>query len=76
MAENEKKNDTKKKKDKNQKSFWQGVKSEWKKIIWPTKQDLGRQTVLVVIISVITGGLIAAIDSGALTLINWLISLG
>ncbi len=64
------------KKQVKKKSFWQGVKSEWKKIIWPTKQDLGRQTVLVVVISVITGGLIAAIDSGALTLINWLLSLG
>lgn len=58
------------------KSFWQGVKAEWRKIIWPTKKDLGRQTVLVVVISVITGAVIAAIDSGALTLINWLISLG
>ena len=64
------------KKQVKKKSFWQGVKSEWKKIIWTTKQDLGRQTVLVVVISVITGGLIAAIDSGALTLINWLLSLG
>ena len=64
------------KKQVKKKSFWQGVKAEWKKIIWPTKQDLGRQTVLVVVISVITGALIAAIDSGALTFINWLISLG
>ncbi|MGX8728170.1 MAG: preprotein translocase subunit SecE [Lachnospiraceae bacterium] len=64
------------KKQVKKKSFWQGVKTEWKKIIWPTKKDLGRQTVLVVVISVITGGLIAAIDSGALTFINWLLSLG
>ena len=64
------------KKQVKKKSFWQGVKAQWKKIIWPTKQDLGRQTVLVVVISVITGALIAAIDSGALTFINWLISLG
>lgn len=64
------------KKPAKKRSFWAGVKSEWKKIIWPTKKDLGRQTVLVVIISVVTGALIAAIDSGALQLVNWLISLG
>lgn len=42
--------------------FWKGVKSEFRKIIWPEKDTLLKQSVAVVIISVITGALIAVID--------------
>ena len=43
-------------------SFWKGLKSEFKKITWPTKKDVMKQTVVVAIISVIVGLLIAGID--------------
>ena len=63
---------TKKKKG----GFFKGVKDEWKKIIWPAKEELGKQTVLVVVLSVLTGVIITAIDSGASILVNWLLSIG
>ena len=44
-------------------SWMEGLKAEFKKIIWPTKEDLGRQTVAVVAVSVVVGLMIAIIDS-------------
>jgi len=75
MANTEKAPEKAKAKEK-KKSFWQGVKEEWKKIIWPTKADVAKQTVLVVAISVLTGVIIAAVDSGATMLVNWLLTIG
>ncbi len=71
MADNKKENSAGKKKP----SFWTGVKQEWRKISWTSKEDLTKQTVLVVVISVVMGALITVIDSGALQLINWLLSI-
>ena len=62
------------KKDK-KKSFFQGVKQEWKKIIWPTREDLTKQTALVIVISVAMGSIITLFDSAALQLVNWLMSI-
>ena len=56
-------------------TWWDGVKAEWRKIIWPTREDLTRQTALVVIISVLMGVIITVVDSGALQVINWLMSI-
>ena len=46
MADNEK---TAVKTKSNKPSFWQGVKREWNKIIWPKREDLVKQTGLVVV---------------------------
>lgn len=46
------------------KSFFKGLKSEFKKIIWPDKESLMKQSTAVVIISLILGILIAVIDLG------------
>ncbi len=62
------------KKDK-KKSFFQGVKQEWKKIVWPTREDLTKQTALVIVISVVMGSIITLFDSAALQLVNWLMSI-
>ncbi len=59
----------------NKPSFWQGVKREWNKIIWTKKEDLVKQTGLVVVISLILGVIITVIDSGALKLIDWILSI-
>lgn len=56
-------------------SFWQGVKNEWRKIIWPTKEDVGRQTALVVIISILLGVIITVVDSAALQIVNALMAI-
>lgn len=43
-------------------SFFKGLKSEFKKISWPDKETLFKQSTAVVIISIIVGLLITAID--------------
>lgn len=45
------------------KGFFQGIKSEFKKIVWPDKATLARESIAVVIISVIVGAVIALIDA-------------
>lgn len=44
------------------KNWWTGLKAEFSKIIWPTKASIIRQTVVVVIVTVIMGVLIGLID--------------
>lgn len=46
------------------KSFFKRVKSEFKKVTWPKKEDLIKQTALVVVISVILGVVISLVDTG------------
>ena len=43
-------------------SWFTGLKAEFKKIIWPNKQSLARQTVAVMSVSVFLGLLIALMD--------------
>ncbi len=42
--------------------FFAGVKAEFAKIIWPTKDDVIKQTTAVVIVSVVCCALIAVLD--------------
>ncbi len=49
-------------------SFFKHVKAELKRCTWPKKEELIRQSALVIVVSVILGGIIAGID--------WLILLG
>lgn len=46
------------------KSWWSGLSLEFKKIVWPSKSDLSKQTVSVVISSLVIGGLVALMDFG------------
>lgn len=43
-------------------SFFRGVKVEWGKIIWPSKNTLAKQTGAVVVVSVILSAVIAILD--------------
>ena len=43
-------------------SWFTGLKAEFRKIIWPTKDSLIRQTVAVVVSTIILGLIIAGID--------------
>ena len=45
------------------KSWFMGLKGEFKKISWPDRKTLIKQTVAVIICSVVLGGLIAVIDA-------------
>ncbi len=44
--------------------FFKGVRSEFKKIVWPNKTTVFKQTYVVVALALILGGIIAAIDAG------------
>lgn len=48
--------------EKNKKSWFNGLKIEFKKISWPTKDDMTKQTIAVVISSVVIGCLVALMD--------------
>ncbi len=55
--------------EKKQKSSWfKGLAAEFKKIIWPDKQTIVRQTVTVVVISVALGIIILAVDGITLSI--------
>jgi preprotein translocase subunit SecE len=45
------------------KSWFKGLKAEFKKIIWPDKKTLAKQTVAVITCSVILGAIIAVVDA-------------
>ena len=45
------------------KSWFKGLQAEFKKIIWPDKKTLAKQTTAVVVVSVVLGALIAVIDA-------------
>ena len=42
--------------------FFKGVKAEYKKIIWPNREDLIKQTIAVITVSLILGLLIVSMD--------------
>ncbi|MBD5396468.1 MAG: preprotein translocase subunit SecE [Lachnospiraceae bacterium] len=56
-------------------SFFKGVKAEYKKIIWPDKDAVLKQSVAVVCISVVLGAVIAVLDFIMQYGIDFLISL-
>lgn len=62
------------KKEKAPKKNWtKGLQAEFKKINWPDRSTLVKQTVAVVVITAILGVLITVIDSGVLEALNLLI---
>ncbi len=62
--------------DKTQKgSFFKGVKAEFKKITWPDKITMGKQTVAVTVIAVIMGLIITFLDTIVKFGVNFLTSI-
>lgn len=64
MAENT----TVEKKEKGQ--FFKNLKIEFKKIIWPTKEDAARKTILIVVVTIILGILVKLLDMGVQALLS------
>ena len=44
------------------KSWIDGLKAEFNKIVWPDKKSLGKQTAAVVVLSVVLGVIITIVD--------------
>lgn len=50
-------------KQKNRKKSWfKGLKAEFKKIVWPDQKSLTKETAAVVIVSVVVGVIISVVD--------------
>ncbi|MDF1616001.1 preprotein translocase subunit SecE [Petrocella sp. FN5] len=43
--------------------FFKGLKSEFKKIVWPSFPVLMKQTGIVIAVSLVVGGIVAGIDT-------------
>ena len=43
-------------------NWFKGLKAEFSKIIWPTKEDIKKQTISVVLVSLVVGVVIAVLD--------------
>lgn len=54
--------DNKKSKAPKKASWWTGVKAEFRKIIWPDRITLAKETTAVVAVSVLLGVLISILD--------------
>ncbi len=44
-------------------SFWKGIQSEFRKITWPDKNQLVKQSIAVVAISIVLGLIITLLDT-------------
>ena len=43
-------------------SFWKGLKAEYSKIVWPDKDTVTKQTIVVLAVSFVLGVLIGVLD--------------
>lgn len=55
------------------KSWFQGLQSEFKKIVWPDRKTLTKQTIAVVVVSTILAILISVMDAAILEGVNLLV---
>ena len=57
------------------KDYFKGVKLEMKKVVWPTKQELGSYTVVVLVTCLVFALAFWAIDSGFLAILKTLLGI-
>ncbi len=57
-------------------AWFRGMKSELKKVVWPTKKQTLNNVIVAVVVMVVAGVVIWAFDELALLIVNSLISLG
>ena len=57
----------------NQKSWFDGVKAEFKKIVWTDRNTLIKQTGVVLVVTVILCAIISLMDAGILQAINFIV---
>lgn len=64
-----------KKTEKKKESFWKGLRQEWDKIIWTPKNTIGKETAVVIIISIIMGIMITVVDSASVRAVEALLGI-
>lgn len=55
--------------------WWKSVKAQFRRIIWPKKQAVASETIVVLIISIILGVIIALLDRGLLSFVDLIIGM-
>ncbi len=55
------------------KSWFQGLQSEFRKIIWTDRNTLIKQTVVVIIVTIVLGTMVSVMDAAILEGINLLV---
>lgn len=78
MAKNENKTSEKsgKKKPNRVVKWFRELKSEFKKVVWPTKKKIANNTTVVVLTMALSSAFVGALDFGLLKLFSWLLNLG
>ena len=56
--------------EKSRGSFFRNLKIEFKKIIWPARHDVVKQTALIIVVTIILGVIIKFLDTGIQALLN------
>ena len=56
-------------------SWWKAVKAQFHRIIWPTREDIARQSAVALVVSVILGAIIAIFDNVLLQIVDWIITI-
>ena len=56
-------------------TFFKGVKTEFKKIIWPSRDTLLKQLFAVLVVAIILGAVIALLDFGFQSLFDFLMGI-
>ncbi len=56
-------------------SWWKTTKAQFRRIIWPTQEEIVKRSTVVLIISIMLGLIIAALDRVLLLLTDVIISL-
>lgn len=56
--------------------WFRDLKSEFKKVIWPTKKKVVNNTTVVVVTMVVSSCFVGALDYGLLKLFSWILGLG
>ena len=51
-------------------SFFKNVKAEFKKIIWPGRRDVAKQTLVIIVVTIILGVLVKLLDTGIQALLS------
>ena len=51
-----------KKASKKKKSFFKGLKAEYKKLVWPDRETVSKQSIVVLLVSLALGVLIGVLD--------------
>ncbi len=52
------------------KQWFKGLKSEFKKIVWPDRESVVKQTAAVIVITIVLGAIISLLDTGLRFLVD------